>query len=158
MKCSKITARGQCNRVATEGSNYCTLHAKNEDLITAYKLADPKLNEAVRHHARASLADISHQVVLLRAIVQRRLNMAGDDEASQIAAMNFAAGRLADITKMTESMVKLARESGDLMSRVEVEEFVDGVVRIVSEELNDVPDSNAVVDRIESRIKEELSD
>ena len=115
-KCQKITSRGQCRRAATEGSNFCTLHSKQEDLITAYKLSDPKLNADVRHHA------------------------------------------LASIVKSTETMVKLARESGELLSRVEVEEFVDGVVTIVSEELEAASVSEDVVDRIAARIQSELEE
>ena len=157
-KCQKITSRGQCRRAATEGSNFCTLHSKQEDLITAYKLSNPELNKDVRHHARASLADLSQQVVLMRAIVQRRLNMAGDNEAEQINAMNFASTQLASIVKSTETMVKLARESGELLSRVEVEEFVDGVVTIVSEELEAASVSEDVVDRIAARIQSELEE
>lgn len=157
MRCQKITSRGQCRRETVEGSNFCSLHSKQEDLVTAYKLSDPKLNEDIRHHARASLADLSQQVVLLRAIVQRRLNMAGDDEASQITAMNFASNQLATITKMTETMVKLAREAGELMSRGEVEELVDTVVQIVSEELQSAEVDDAIVDRIATRIEDELS-
>lgn len=157
-RCAKITSRGQCKRQAAKGSNYCTLHAKNEDLITAYKLSDPALTEDVKHHARASLADISQQVVLMRALVQRRLNMAGDDPASQINAMNFAASQLSSIVKSTETMVKLARESGDMLSRVEVEELVDKVVDIVGQELNAGNVDNAVVDKIAARINEELSE
>lgn len=158
MKCNKITSRGQCRRKVTKGSHYCSLHAKSEDMITAYKLSDASLNEDVRHHARASLADLSQQVVLMRAIVQRRLNLAGDNEAEQINAMNFASTQLASIVKATETMVKLARESGELMSRVEVEEFVDGVVTIVSEELQKVSADETVVDAIAERIQEELSE
>lgn len=158
MRCQKITSRGQCRRDTAEGSNFCSVHSKQEDLVTAYKLSDPTLNEDIRHHARASLADLSQQVVLLRAIVQRRLNMAGDDEASQITAMNFASNQLASITKMTETMVKLSREAGELMSRVEVEEIVDAIIEIVSEELQVAKVDAEVVDRIADRIEEELSE
>jgi len=158
MKCQKITSRGQCRRKATKGSKFCSLHAKTEDMITAYDLSNAQLNEDVRHHARASLADLSQQVVLMRAIVQRRLNMAGDDEAALLSAMNFASTQLASIVKATETMVKLAREAGELMSRVEVEEFVDGVVTIVSEELQKAEIPETVVDSIAERITDELSE
>ena len=157
MRCQKITSRGQCRRKPAEGSTFCSLHSKQEDMVTAYKLSSPSLNEDIRHHARASLADLSQQVVLLRAIVQRRLNMAGDDEASQITAMNFASSQLASITKMTETMVKLSREAGELMSRVEVEEIVDSIIQIISEELTGAEVDESVVDRIATKIEEELS-
>ena len=158
MKCNKITSRGQCRREAVKGSHYCSLHSKSEDMITAYKLNNAELNGDVRHHARASLADLSQQVVLMRAIVQRRLNMAGDNDAEQMAAMNFASTQLASIVKATETMVKLAREAGELMSRIEVEEFVDGVVTIVSEELQKASIPETVVDSIAERISDELSE
>lgn len=158
MKCAKITTTGQCRRTVVEGSHYCSLHAKNEDLITAYQLSNPSLNEDVRHHARASLADLSQQVVLMRAIVQRRLNMAGDNDAELMSAMTFASIQLAQIVKATETMVKLARESGELMSRVEVEEFVDNIVNIVSDELQKAGTPETVVDKIADRIAAELSE
>lgn len=157
MRCQKITSRGQCRREAVKGSNFCSLHSKQEDMVTAYQLSNAALNDDIRHHARASLADLSQQVVLLRAIVQRRLNMAGDDEASQITAMNFASSQLAAITKMTETMVKLSREAGELMSRVEVEEVIDSIIQIISEELQGADVAEDVVDRIASKIEEELS-
>lgn len=157
-KCQKITSRGQCRREAATGSTFCSLHSKAEDLVTAYKLSNDSLNEDVRHHARASLADLSQQVVLMRAIVQRRLNMAGDNDAEQINAMNFASTQLASIVKSTETMVKLAREAGELLSRVEVEEFVDGVVMIVSEELQAAKITEEVVDRIAERVQSELDE
>ena len=158
MNCQKITTRGQCRRKASSGSNFCSLHAKDEDLITAYKISNPALQEDVRHHARASLADISSALVLMRAMATRRLNMAGNSPAEQIAAMNFATTQLASVVKSTETMIKLARDAGELMSKVEVEEFVDGVVDIVSDELQKAQLPEEIVDKIADRIAKEYSE
>jgi hypothetical protein len=80
--------------------------------------------------------------------------MADDNDADKIAAYNFVAVQLAALTKMTETMVKLAKESGELMERGDVEKVVDGILDIVSEELKSVPDYESIVDRIVTRIEE----
>lgn len=154
MRCSKITAEGQCGGYAAPGSSHCKKHTSDRDQIAAYRLSDPKLNDAVKHHTRASLTNLSEQLILLRAMIERRLNLAGDDEASQIVAYNFVATQLASLTKMTESFMRLARESGELMSREEVEDFVDRVIVIISEEISHLPGHESVVDRIAERINE----
>lgn len=155
MQCQYVTSRGPCNKPVLRGSNYCRTHSRNQDLVTAYRLADPDLTESVKHHAKASLYDVSQQIVLLRAMVERRLNMAGGSKAEQIAAYNFVATQLEKLTKMSETLLKLSKESGTLMERDKVMEFVDRIVQLVSEELSDLPDKEQRVDRIVSRISEE---
>lgn len=153
-KCKAETSRGPCNKPVKGGSAYCRLHTKDENLATAYRLSDPDLQDSVQWHAKASLLDISQQIVLLRGLVERRLNMADDSDADKIAAYNFVAIQLLNLTKMTETMVKLAKESGELMERSDVETVVDGILTIVSDELKTVPDYEVIVDRIVSRIEE----
>jgi len=153
-KCKAETSRGPCNKPTAKGSAYCRLHTNDANLATAYRLSDPDLQESVQWHAKASLLDISQQIVLLRGLVERRLNMADDNDADKIAAYNFVAVQLTALTKMTEIMVKLAKESGELMERGDVEAVVDGIVAIVSEELKSVPNYESIVDRIVTRIAE----
>ena len=155
MNCQATTSRGPCGNPAKHGSNYCRLHTKDESLAAAYRIADPDLQDSVQWHARASLLDISQQIVLLRGLVERRLNMADGSDADKIAAYNFVATQLQALTTMTETMVKLAKESGELMDRGEVEGFVDKIIGIVSEELRSVENYEAIIDRIVSRMDEE---
>jgi len=108
----------------------------------------------VDHQSRQSLLDIGHQIVLLRSIVERRLNMAGDTEAEQISAFNFVAVQLAALTKMSETLIKLSKESGSLMERAEVEAYTDSILGIVIEEIKTLHGFEAVVDRIVARIAE----
>lgn len=152
MKCKAETTRGPCENPVKPGSAYCRQHSRDANLSTAYRLSNPELQDAVQFHAKASLLDISEQIVLLRSIVERRLNMAGDSEADQISAFNFVAIQLQALTKMTESLVKLGKESGDLMPKTEVETYVDSVLEIVIDELQKTPGFEPVVDKIVSRI------
>jgi len=154
MNCHANTSRGPCNNPAKHGSNFCRLHTKDESLAAAYRIADPDLQDSVQWHARASLLDISQQIVLLRGLVERRLNMSDGSDADKISAYNFVATQLQALTKMTETMVKLAKESGELMDRGEVEGFVDKIINIVTDELRSVPDYESIVDRIVTRMDE----
>lgn len=154
MKCKADTSRGPCTNAAKPGSSYCRQHTRDANLATAYRLSDPSLKETVAYHAKGSLLDISQQIVLMRGMIERRLNMAEDDPASHIAAYNFVASQLVNLTKMTEIMIKLSRESGDLMDRASVEAYVDAVMAIVTDEIKALPDFEPVIDRIVTRIEE----
>jgi hypothetical protein len=81
--------------------------------------------------------------------------MSDGSDADKISAYNFVATQLQALTKMTETMVKLAKESGELMDRGEVEGFVDKIINIVTEELRSVPDYEGIVDRIVTRMEED---
>jgi len=157
MQCQKLTKSGPCKHSAVAGSHFCRKHTRAADEVIAYRLNDPSLQDSVQYHARASLTDLSQQVVLLRGLIERRLNMAASD-ADRITAYNFVANQLATLTKMTEALVKLQRDAGDLLEKSQVEEFVDRVVQVVSEELSDVPNSEEIVDKIVSRLEDDTNE
>ena len=51
-------------------------------------------------------------------------------------------------------MVKLAKESGELMERGDVEGLVDKLVAIVADELKELDNYETIIDSIVSRIDE----
>ena len=154
MKCKAETGTGPCTNPVKPGSAYCRQHTRDINLATAYRLSNPDLQEAADFHAKAALLDISQQIVLMRAMIERRLNLAEESPADQIAAYNFVAAQLVNLTKMTETLVKLSKESGDLMPKNEVESYTDAVIGIVLDEIKDVADFEARIDRINTRLEE----
>jgi len=154
MQCQFQTSRGPCGNPCKSGSTMCRVHAKDAAIAEAYRISDPDLQDSLHYHAKASLLDISQQIVLLRGLIERRLNMSDGSDADKIAAYNFVASQLTNLTKMTETMVKLAKESGELMERGDVEGLVDKLVGIVASELKDLPDYEQIIDKIVSRIDE----
>jgi len=92
----------------------------------------------------------------MRAIIERRLNMAGDTKADQLSAQAFVAAQLTSLVKMTETLVKLGRESGELMNRSQVEQQNEKFLGLVIEVLKEkCPDQhNEIVDAISSRLDE----
>ena len=155
MKCNHQTSSGPCNRPVKNGSDKCAAHTDNGALNRAYRISDPELKDAVSYHAKGSLLDISQQIVTLKAIIERRLNLAGPSSAEQIAAYHFVAAQLPILAKLTESLVKLSRESGELMERSEVVAYTQKIIAIVAEELGTVPGSEDIIDKIVSRLENE---
>lgn len=80
--------------------------------------------------------------------------MAGDTDAEKISAYTFVATQLQSLSKMTETLVKLAKESGELMERNEVEGLIDKMVGIVADEVKDVEGYEGIIDAIVGRISE----
>ena len=80
--------------------------------------------------------------------------MADGSDADKIAAYNFVASQLTNLTKMTQVMVDLAKESGELMERGHVEGLVDKLVAIVADELKELDNYEEIIDRIVTRIDE----
>ena len=152
MKCVGTDNRPQCGNRALSGSTVCRRCAHESQRATAYKINDPKLKEAVGRHAQSSLLDISNEIVLAESIVERRINMAGTSTVEQINAHNFVASQLSSNAKMKETLVKLGKESGNLMSKSEVDAHVDQVTDILIEELKTMPGFESVIDKIVSRI------
>lgn len=155
MKCNHQTSSGPCNRPVKSGSTKCAAHTDNGALNRSYRISNPELQDAVAYHAKASLLDISQQIVTLKAMIERRLNLAGDSAAEQITAFQFVAQQLPILAKLTETMVKLSRESGELMERNEVIEYTQKIIGIVAEELAGIEGSEAVIDRIVTRLENE---
>ena len=87
-------------------------------------------------------------------MIERRLNMGDGSVADQISAFNFVAAQLVALTKMTETLVKLSKESGELMERGAIEAYVDAVLSVVVKEIRNVPDFENIVDRITTQIDE----
>lgn len=151
-RCNHPTSRGPCPRPVQDGRAKCSIHRKSATVAKAYQLSDPELTKSLDRHSGANLLDLSQQIVLLRGMIERRLNMAGETQSEQISAYNFVASNLASLTKMTETLLKLGKETGELMSRGELESHLTGLLEIISDELADLPDYEDRIDRILSKL------
>lgn len=155
MTCNHNSSTGPCNKPAKDGSDKCVRHTDNKALNRSYRISNPELKDAVTYHAKSSLLDISQQIITLKAMIERRLNLAGESGAEQIAAYTFVSQQLPVLAKLTETMVKLSRESGELMERNEVIEYTQRIIAVVAEELGTVEGSEQIIDRIVSRLEQE---
>jgi hypothetical protein len=159
-QCKATSSRGPCLKTAGP-TGYCVKHVNDQALASAYRLTDPALQEAVKFHATGNLLDIRQQLVLMNSIIERRLNLAGDTNAEQVSAFNFVATQLQAVSKMTETLVKLGRESGELMNRVDVdarnEELLGIVVDVAKEHMNEKVYAE-FVDELSKRVDEIESD
>lgn len=116
----------------------------------AYRLTDPNLLESIDHHGDGLVVSLKNEVILLRALIEDRLNLA-ETPAERITAFSVITQALSTLTKLVDTLQKVEIQSGRLMPEDRVMKFVESVVAIVADEL---PNDPELIDRIVSRISE----
>lgn len=159
MKCDHATTRGACGQTAQPGLEKCRKHLNTKQVANAYRLTDPALKEAVQRHAEGDLTNTLWQLSLMHSAIEQRMNLAGPTAAEKIAAYNFVTDKLPALTKMTESFVRLGRESGELMTRSDVEIQNQSIIKIVCEVVKGFVDETLyaeIVDSLVLRLEDEI--
>ena len=152
MRCHHSGRRGQCPYQAIDSSAFCEKHTKEADRIMNYRLNDPDLRERLEHHGAAECIEIvRNEVVLLRALIEDRLNLA-KTEAERIAAFNVVHPALNTLEKLVTSIQKLEHNASLSLEKGAAKKLAEDIGKILIEELNDVPDRDNIIDRVSRRI------
>jgi hypothetical protein len=118
--------------------------------VAQYRLSNPELLEAFDHHNGGGLiSSLKAEIVLLRALLEDRLNLA-ETPAERMSAFPVITNALATLAKMVDTLQKVEIQAGRLLSLEQVEKFTDAVVAAVAAEL---PNNPELVDRIVDRIE-----
>jgi len=123
-----------------------------------YLLLNQKYRE--RHSQLAEheeLRSIREEVGIARMLLEERLN-AINTEADLIASCSSINTLLLTIEKLTQSCFKLDQSVGNLLSKPVLLKVASDIVQIVLEEVVELPNHEAVVDRISERIIQTISE
>lgn len=157
-RCQHTGPLGPCNQFAIDESDYCERHSKEKQRKVNYLLTDPELRKKYAHHSRAeNLETIRQEVVLLRALINERLNLARTD-AEKISAFNVIHPALSTLNKMVESLSKLERSSGVVLEKEAIRNLGNQIIDILIDELKDIPNRDSVIDRIAHKIAKAIAD
>ena len=118
--------------------------------MAGYRLTSPEIFDSFEHHSGGTLNSLKSEIILLRALLEDRLNLC-ETPAERMSAFPVITNALATLAKMVDTLQKVEIQSNRLMSVEQVEAFVDSVVAIVAAEL---PSDSDLVDRIVTRIGE----
>lgn len=151
-RCKHSGPRGQCPQSALDGSSYCERHTSEADRVRGYLLADPELRERFEHHSRSECLDtLREEVVLLRALINQRLDLAATP-AEKVSAFAVVHPALSTLDKLVNSLSKLERSTAVVLEKEAIQRLGQSIVKILIEELNDVPGRDSIIDKISSRI------
>jgi len=153
-RCQGTVKAGQCTKDVLPGSKYCASHGpRARDIeMQQYLLSEDQIKtSATRHHATEEVKNLREEIALARAMVERRLNMVTCD-SDFLAAVGPVNTLLITIEKLVSSCHKLETSLGDLLAKSAVVALAQELVKILVEELKDVEDYEAIIDRISNRV------
>lgn len=151
-KCLKSSGNGSCPLDAVEGSLFCQKHSNEISLQRNYLLEDAKLAGSMeRQQGSNMLYSLREEVMLLRAMVQDRLNMAKSD-AERMMAYQQIGSWIGTIEKLVVSLNKLEKETSEVLTRATLIQVGQQLVSIIAEEISHLPNHEMVIDAIANRV------
>ncbi len=161
-RCKGAAQDGQCVNVAEEGAEYCRAHGGistvKQDDLRVYRLA--KAQERTRHLELTdrydSLKTLREEIALTRMLIEQIWNEASqaDQLANRGAAISHQVMTLKELLKQSHQMEE---SMGVTLSKATIMKLGQMIVQIIVDELQDVPDYEAIVDRITDRLVQTIS-
>jgi len=157
-RCRHTGKRGNCPKPAIEGSVYCVNHSNEADRLAGYKLRDPELRERFEQLSRdASLGTIRQEVLLLRTLIEDRLNFC-NNAAERATALQSVTTSLATIDKLLNSIARLERAASITLDKPALSRLGEKIVDILLRHLDDLPDRDRIVDAVAKEIAQAIVD
>jgi hypothetical protein len=152
-RCQWIREDGQCPHEAIDGSPFCKSHTSVKvDPLKHYMLTNQVVRGgAERHNAVDEIKSLREEIALTRAMIETRLNMT-DGEADFISSMGIVHQYLATVEKLVTSCHRMDTNLGNLLNKSSILNLAQELVTVISEELEDVPGRDEIIDRISEKI------
>ena len=103
-----------------------------------------------------SLGTVRDEVILLRALINERLDLA-KTEADKIVAFQTIHPALSTLNKLVESLSKLELQTDVVLGKAALTKLCDDIVTILIEELSTVEGYTDIVDRVAKRISDAVA-
>lgn len=117
-----------------------------------YRINDPQIRERFERHSKNnSLDSLKQEVILIRALIEERINLASNDH-EKIQAINHAVTSLATIDKLVNSLSKLQRLESLVLDKEALQRLKDRIIDILTKNLSDVPGRDKIVDNVAREI------
>ncbi len=155
-QCQHSGPHGQCHNPQVEGSDFCDRHSSEKERIKGYQLTDPALRERFVHHGRSALEQIRQEIQLLRIMAEDRFNMA-ETPGERIAAYQFVSNTNVNIVKCEETITKLELSNSVVLGKEALADLSKDIITILTEELQDVPRYDTIVDAIARRMADAIA-
>lgn len=138
--CQYITCRGGCENDAITGGNFCEEHSAKAKVtvVNQYRIACKALGDAPERHAQAEqLKSISGEIVVMRSIIETRLNMVEND-AELVAAMPTITQALIASAKLAETAHAMDVKLGNLLNKSAIIALAQEIIVIIETNLREL--------------------
>ena len=155
-QCERVTSTGQCSREAIPPSRFCEQHSatSTQTLINQYRIASRVLGDAPERHAQSDqLKSLKGEIVILRSLLESRLNLIEND-AELIAAMPIIKDFATSIEKVVASCHNMDVKLANLLDKQALMTLAQEIIVIIEERLrplaNTTPDTESIDEVIEA--------
>lgn len=152
--CEWVTSTGQCTRPAMPDSRFCEQHnPKSEQLRLNQYLLNKKLlgDSPTRHAAADEVKSLKTEIALLRALVERRLNMIETDAELANALPQLKDTFLA-VEKLVTSCHSMETKLGELLGKGALISLAQKMVHVIDLNLEGIPNRDEIVEKIGNEI------
>lgn len=157
-RCQHVHEDAQCPMVRAEGSKYCSSH----DATALKRLETKKVRQYLLTDAQFSgrlatltehgdITSLREEIAFTKMLLEKRFNMIMDD-GDLLAACGTLNTLLLTIERLVKSCNLVERNLGTLLSKPSVLSLGREIIEIIVDELEDVDDSDEIIDRIGDRI------
>jgi hypothetical protein len=117
-----------------------------------YLLTNPILRASIqRQDTLDELKSLRDEIMLARALVETRLNLA-DNDAEIVAAMPLVQSYLATIEKLVSTCQRMEVSIGELLSKASLMAIAQEIVAVLNETLDQLPNKEEIVDQVSLKL------
>jgi len=154
MQCEYQVASGQCSQTALDGSRFCVTHTPNGQakLIDQYLISQKVLGDAPSRHAGADeIKSLRIEIALLRALIEKRINIC-DSDAEMVAAMPLIKETIVAVEKLVSSCHAMETKLGQLLNKSALMSLAQKMVHTIDDNLQGIENRELIVEKIGNEI------
>jgi hypothetical protein len=156
-RCQRTGTFGQCPDEKVSGTDFCARHGGNavakRQVQRMYDLAQAEMKGLYGSMSdREDILSLRAEVALIRAAIQKFSNLMGQSDTSFESKINTFNNLLLTAKALIGECVKVEKSAGLTVDRAALLQFAAAVIQICGEEIAEMPESQAVLERIAARI------
>lgn len=157
-RCQHVSDKAQCINEQVEGSLYCKGHDfRAEGRVEASRLRHYLLTDARYSGRLATLSDhediksLREEIAFARMLIETRFNMIAN-EGELLAACGTLNSLLLTVERLVKACNQVERNLGTLLAKPTIVALGREIIEIIIDELEDIDDSDVIIDKISDRI------
>ena len=158
MQCEYITHKGQCTKEAVSNSRFCPDHSAHskEAMINQYRVACKLLGDAPQRHSQSdALKSLKGEIVLLRSLIESRLNMV-QSEPELVAAMPALKDSFLAVEKLVASCHQMDTKLANLLDKQALISLAQDIIQIMDHHMRNIARDDINVDAVIETVGQEI--
>ena len=162
-RCKGPSQAGQCGLQAVPGSEFCVIHGgankeHEKEELRSYLLTqvDSARRLAQLQDSHDPVRELRDAISLTHLLIERRMNLIQTD-ADLMVACSSLKGLIETMDRLVNSATRIEQHLGQLLSKDTVLNLGQLVVNILIDELDGVPQYEAIVDRVTHKMLQTIT-